>query len=424
MTTFAMGTYHNQHLAAGATQVDAIVTVTASGSGAAVAGTPTAAAEIIILDISGSMKSNRKLQEAKRATAAAIDCIRDGVAFAVIAGDQVVYDVFPGTGQLATASSETRAQAKEQVDALTAGGGTAIGSWLRAANEMFPDDPGVIRHAILLTDGQNQNETAQELAAALDECEGRFQCDCRGVGTDWVVDEVRTIASRLLGTVDMIAKPEEMEGDFRTMMELSMGKATADAVLRLWCPAGSTVGFVKEVNPRLEDLTARRVEVSELVGDYPTGAWGDETRDYHVNLQFPSRALDAEMLAARVSLVVDGDVVSQALVNVTWTDDISRSTKVVNELEGYVAQQESARLTQEGLAALERGDLDLATDKLVRAQSLYEEAGNIAQADRIKELLEVDPTDGTTRVKREVEQEDVMGADLGTGKTERVVPRS
>ena len=33
---------------------------------------------------------------------------------------------------------------------------------------------------------------------------GKFQCDCRGVGVDWQVAEVRRIAQALLGTVDII----------------------------------------------------------------------------------------------------------------------------------------------------------------------------------------------------------------------------
>ncbi len=34
---------------------------------------------------------------------------------------------------------------------------------------------------------------------------GQFQCDCRGVGADWQVAEVRRIATALLGSVDLIA---------------------------------------------------------------------------------------------------------------------------------------------------------------------------------------------------------------------------
>ena len=66
-------------------------------------------------------------------------------------------------------------------------------------------------HAILLTDGANQHETREQLETTLADCEGRFQCDCRGIGTDWDVDELRGIASKLLGTVDIIREPADME---------------------------------------------------------------------------------------------------------------------------------------------------------------------------------------------------------------------
>jgi hypothetical protein len=34
-----------------------------------------------------------------------------------------------------------------------------------------------------------------------------FRCDCRGVGTDWKVEELRTISTALLGTVDIVPEP-------------------------------------------------------------------------------------------------------------------------------------------------------------------------------------------------------------------------
>ena len=112
-------------------------------------------------------------------------------------------------------------------------------------------------HAILLTDGHNQQHRS-EFDAALSSCEGAFQCDCRGVGTDWRVEELRAIADSLLGTVDIIARPSDMIADFETMMIAAMGKAAGDVWLELWTPQGVTVQFVKQVAPALVDLTPRR----------------------------------------------------------------------------------------------------------------------------------------------------------------------
>ena len=174
---------------------------------------------------------------------------------------------------------------------LHAGGGTAIGAWLQRAANMFASAPAGIHHAILMTDGQNQNETPEELAAAIEECTDRFQCDCRGVGDDWEVDELRAVSSALLGSVDIIpdaTDADALTADFVGMMRSAMGKAVADATLRVWTPRNASIEFVKQVLPSIEDLTARRVPVSDLVGDYPTGAWGDETRDFHVGISVPA----------------------------------------------------------------------------------------------------------------------------------------
>src|SRR5262249_9170827 len=243
-----------------------------------------------------------KLRAAKEATAAAIDTIRNGVAFAVIAGSDRVRTIYPTEG-LAIASSETRADAKEAVRKVRALGGTAIGTWLTRARELFETAPAGVRHAILLTDGQNQHETHAELEEALEACAGVFQCDCRGVGTDWEVAELRLIASRLLGTVDIVADPEGLAADFRAMTARAMGRGTADVALRVWTPRGATVAFVKQVAPTIEDLTDRATTVDDLTSDYPTGAWGDESRDYHVSVDVTPRGAGDEMLAARISLV-------------------------------------------------------------------------------------------------------------------------
>ena len=150
---FAVDVCQNEYLAAGGSEVDAIVTVTSAGS-AANGSTATAdAAEIIIVECSGSMNIPRsKIAEARAATAAAVDVIRDGVAFAVIAGTHQAAVIFPDGGGLAVATAQTRKAAKKAVARLRPGGGTAIGEWLRLAHEMFSSHPARLRHAVLLAD--------------------------------------------------------------------------------------------------------------------------------------------------------------------------------------------------------------------------------------------------------------------------------
>jgi len=421
MTTFDVETHYNEYLPTGADEVNAIVTVTASATGAARAdGSGPNAAEIILLDVSGSMGGKTgKLREAKKATMAAIDTLRDGVGFAVVGGHDEAMMLYPTQGAVVPATDTARAEAKAAVAEVTAGGGTAIGTWLLEAARLFPSDPGMIRHTILLTDGRNESETPQQLAAAIDQCEGLFQCDCRGVGTDWEVSELRSIATRLHGTVDLIKRPEDMEADFRAMTLESMGKALAEVCLRIWTPADSKVHFVKEVNPNIDDLTHLRVDVTPQIGDYPTRPWGDEARDYHIQIRFPSRGVGDEMRAARITLQVPPDQeLGKTGIDVTWTEDAQLSTKQVPRLDSYVDQQESAQLADEGFAALKQGDIDTATAQLAKAQEGYEKAGNRAQAEAIGKLLETTP-EGTVRLKPVVDEIDAKNAELGTQRTQR-----
>jgi hypothetical protein len=420
MSRFTADVYQNEFLALGSTQVDAIVTVTALDPSPAEA--PAGAAEIVIVDASGSMIAPAsKLKAAKEATVAAIEVIRDGVAFGVVAGNDKARPVFPLSGRLVAASDDARKRAIAAVANVLPSGGTAIGTWLTLAREMFETTSAALRHATLLTDGQNQHETVEELERVLQACEGRFQCDCRGVGTDWEVAELRRIADALLGTVDIIARPEDMAADFRATTERAMARGTANVALRVWTPQGAEVAFVKQVAPTLVDLTDRATPIDELTADYPTGAWGDEARDYHVSVRVPVRQPGEEMLAARLSLVVDGAVVTQALVRAIWTEDPELSTRINPEVAHYTGQAELADAIQAGLEARRAGDEATATVKLGRAVQLASDGGNDGTMQLLRRVLEIeDLVTGTVRLKRHVDEVDEMSLDTRSTKTVRI----
>jgi hypothetical protein len=422
MTDFAAETYQNEYLATGATRVDALVSVSASGTGDAPHGRETA--ELVMVDVSGSMNFPRtKIKAAIAATCAAVDCIRDGVLFAVVAGTDEARVVYPGDDSLVAASPTTRQDAKNAIRKLKAGGGTAIGTWLRAGRELLADRDGCVVHALLLTDGENQNETPEELAAALAECDGVFQCDCRGVGADWVASELRTIASALLGTVEAIREPEDLTADFTATMERSMARGTANVAIRIWTPVGARVELVQQVNPTIEDLTQRRSDVSDREGDYPTGAWSDEARDYHVTIEVPAREVGEEMLAGRIKLVVDDEVLSEARIRATWTDDAALSTRINRELAHYTGQAQFANAIDEAYAAKQAGDVDLATHLFGTAVSIAHEIGDTARLRDLEKVVDIeDAATGTVVLKANADARDELALAVDSVKTNRLPP--
>ncbi|MGW4644349.1 VWA domain-containing protein [Sphaerisporangium sp. NPDC004334] len=423
MTDFSVRVDQNKYLPAGSQEVHGIITVEASGP--VDRGPVAEAAEVIIVDTSGSMAYG-KITDARKAAQAAIDTLRDGVYFAVISGDHQAEVVFPPNGQLAPATPQSRQAAKDAVAQLRADGGTAMGRWLRRAADLFSahqmSHPGAIRHAILLTDGKNEHEPAPEFDANLAYCAGKFVCDCRGVGTDWVVAEVRRIGSTLLGSVMDVRRPEELEADFRAMTEAAMGKTVADVALRVWTPRAATLNFVKQVSPTLEDLTGRRTEVDALTGDYPTGSWGGETREYHVSVRVPAGNVGQEMRAGLVKLVVPdtGEVLAGGNILAQWSDDPVQSTRINPRVAHYTGQQELASLIQEGLQARNEGDLDTATARLGRARGIAQQAGNEETAKLLDKVIDVDPETGTARLKRVVDKADEIALDTRSVRTVRM----
>ena len=103
MAEFKAEVFQNEFLAEGATDVHAVVSVTCTGAGTAGQTGHGEAAEIIIVDTSGSMDMPpTKIAAARRAAKVALGEIVDGTWFAVVSGHsvaQMVYPSHPGHGE-------------------------------------------------------------------------------------------------------------------------------------------------------------------------------------------------------------------------------------------------------------------------------------------------------------------------------------
>jgi hypothetical protein len=419
---FCVDVYQNEYLPEGAQEVGAVLSVRSAAD--LTQADDVDAAEIIILDCSGSMARRKKITAAREATGAAVDAIGDGVAFAVIAGTHTARVVFPPDGGLAVAGPQSRELARRAVAGLRAGGGTRIGEWLRLAHRLFTSHTAGLRHAILLTDGQN-GETPKRLDEAISLCTEVFSCDCRGVGTKWKVAELRRIAAGLHGTVDIIADPAGLAADFTAMMGSSMSKQVANVAMRVWTPGHADIQFLKQVAPAIDDLTGQRVPVGPQTGDYPTGAWGaGESRDYHLRVQVRPGSAGQEMLAARVSMVTGApssqQVHGQGLVRAIWTPDHVLSAAISPHVAHYTGQAELAQAIQEGLLARREGDEPTATARLGRAVALAAQSGNQDTIRLLAKVVDVvDAATGTVRLRKRVADADEMALDTRSVRTIR-----
>jgi len=419
---FQAEVFQNEFLPAGSGEVHAIMTVSAGEDV-----TPASRERLfgILCDSSGSMDGG-KIVAAKAAMAKLINMLPAECHFFVVTGSDEARLICP----VARATPENKQHALAAIRDIHATGGTRISNWLHTAWQQFRSMPNAMRQALLLTDGQNDVSDEHPLQEALTHCESVFQCDCRGVGTDWKVPQLRAIAGKLLGTTDIIPTPAQIEADFQSILQKALGKSVVDVTLRLWTPQGATIKFCKEVSPEIVDLTRRAREIKPQLREYPTGAWGKgESRDFHFCIEIPPGAIGDEVLAGRASLVYSSQgvetKVAEARILAVWTDDDGKSTKIDRVVAHYTGQTELAQSIQDGLDARAIGDEDKATALLGKAVQIAASSGNEATAKLLRQVVDVvDADKGTVRLKQSVSKEDSMALETRSTKTARIARNS
>jgi uncharacterized protein YegL len=421
-TQFKAEVFQNAYLPQGSKEVNAIMTISVAGTGNdSVTNSANERLFGIICDVSGSMQGY-KIQAAKHALGKLVELLPDDAYFFIVTGSYDARLIVP----LMKATAENKDQAQRLIRSISADGGTVISTWLAAARNQFQRMPNAIRNAVLLTDGQNDRSDEVRLKNALQACEGVFQCDCRGVGTDWKVAQLQQISAKLLGTTDIIPDPALIEADFRSILQTAMGKNVKDVAIRLWTPQGAKVLFCKQVSPEIVDVSDRAQAKSAQIVDYPTGSWGgQESRDYHFCITVNPGQVGDEMLVGRASLVctIAGTEtkVAEARILAIWTEDEAKSTKIDRRVAHYTGQAELAQSIHDGLEARARGDLEVATAKLGKAVQLAHNSGNEATAKLLRTVVEIDDAaTGTVRIKRQVAKEDEMTLETRSTKTTRI----
>ncbi len=420
---FRIETFLNQYLSPNATRADAVFSIGADAQAAAPAGQPRRLVGLIA-DKSGSM-SGDKMDALKHALRVAVDQMDEDVEAFVVAFEGRPTMVLPRTRM----APDGRRAAHHAIQRLEASGGTLMSAALSMARSAFLEVPGALCQAIMLTDGQNDVSDVLRLEAVLKDCAGVFQADCRGVGTDWSPAQLRAIADQLLGTTQLIAKPEGLAEDFRATMAAAMSKSVAGVRLRLWMPKNARLVSIKQAFPTEIDLTTQVVPVDQRAVDVPLGAWGEGTQDYFATFDVTPLAVGEQMLVCRPSVVWrDPGSGDQTLpggnVTVTWTADAGLSARIDAQVAHYTGQGEKARAIQEGLEALDRHDEATATLHLGRALRLAEQSGDAETTRRLREVVEgeapaADGGGGTLRLRSGAGKVAVMDLDVASTRTVR-----
>ena len=422
---FKAEVFQNEFLAEGATDVHAVVSVTAPAPGP-----PGRRVTARPPRSSSSTRRARWTCRRRRSSRRAgprrwpSSEIVDGTWFAVISGHSVAQMVYPIASRHGQDDRRhpARGHAHDRQPAAR-GGATAIGAWIAAATELFaqvetgaaPRDPADRRQ----DRGRAADVRCHEALAA---AQGKFQCDCRGIGSDWVVDELRTIADALLGTVDIIAEPDELEADFEAMIRTSMSRGVRR------CPAAG-VGAAGQRGAVRPPGRARRSRTSRP-RPRRSARWSASSRPARgatraATTTWPCGCrvapLGNERLAARVEVVVNDEVVAKSLVKATWSADANLTTRIDPAVAHYTGQAQLADAIQKGLAAKAAGDERTATVLLGEAAKIAHDSGNEDTTRLLAKVVDVvDAEAGTVRLKSNVERTDEMALDTRSTKTTRI----
>lgn len=297
---------------AGAQDLHAILTVRVDGideaAGAATAGGAARSplAEVLVVDCSVSMNvPEKKIHAARQAAVTALKALPDGTPFAVVKGTHHAVTAYPPSGPMRPASAQTRAEAALAVYAMQAGGGTCVGNWLDLAGKLLAEQSAPIPHVLMLTDGRNEHDDHNPLAAVLDTWQGRFLCDAWGIGKGWDAQVLVDVATRLHGSADAVHDESELPAAYAALVERLLAKPLPELEIRVRPSPGSRLRYLRQMFPH--ELSLPQSGTGDTVA-FTTRAWGNEVRRYQLCLTVDpdGRALDEDLQAAVVEVALPG----------------------------------------------------------------------------------------------------------------------
>ncbi|MEH2391414.1 MAG: VWA domain-containing protein [Nostoc sp.] len=166
----------------------------------------------LILDHSGSM-NGRSLETVKKAANRLVDRLNPGDRLSVVVFDHRAKVLVPSQ------SVEDPEKIKQQINRLSADGGTAIDEGLRLGiEELAKGKKDTVSQAFLLTDGENEHgDNNRCLKFAQLAASYNLTLNTLGFGDNWNQDVLEKIADAGLGTLSYIQKPEQVVDEFNRL---------------------------------------------------------------------------------------------------------------------------------------------------------------------------------------------------------------
>mgnify|MGYP000291775027 CR=1 FL=1 len=322
-----------------------------------------------VLDRSGSMGDERKIEQLREAVKHAVDLLD--------AEDIVSIVAFDDDAQALVSSTPARDKnnLKRQVDKLSAGGGTHMEKGMREGLREVRKNVGAqrVNQLVILTDGQTENEDQCRREGENAGREG-IKIIALGLGSDWNESLLEDVAQRAGGNADLISQPHEIADKFQRVVQEMQGNIVQNALLTLRLAQGVTPRKVWRVAPLISDLGLQPLsdrDVQVLLGELVK----DQGQGLMVEVLLPPRAEGRYRIAqADVSYDVPPAQIfgehARADIVVGYTSNPQLAEQYNPRVMNIAEKVTAFRLQTRALQEAQQGNAAGATQKLRQAATM------------------------------------------------------
>src|SRR5271167_983170 len=375
----------------------------------------------VVIDRSGSMYDERRLEFVVEAVKFLADNLTDDDKISIVAfADKAKVLITP---EAARDKGAVR-RAIDDVDLLEIGGGTQMALGMRAAIDEVKKNlaPNRLNRVLVLTDGQTYEETACiDLA---NQNRDQMSFSAMGVGVEFNEKLLMRISQDSHGKYHFIGDSSEIPGIFDDELQGLRGVSIRNGRIEVTLSQGVQVREAFRASPEIYTLGAPLVDerkISYQIGDLEAGVPGSVL----LTLVLPPRKPGPVRISSNVfSYEIPGVGERTASVDMTveYTLDRTLTSKRNGRVMNLVDQVSIAKLQSKAEEELKAGNIDRATRLLGNAMQGTQRLGNTKATQALAGLL--DQVKKTQTLQTKAAKTTLLNAQAVVRKTQMLDPET
>jgi Ca-activated chloride channel homolog len=342
----------------------------------------------LVIDVSGSMYSEERLENVKKAAEHAIGMMSPDDIVSVVAFATHSQVVCPTTN---VGDRDPIIHAIRNIEDVDVGGGTSMNRGMEKGVDEVRKNmvAGRLNRVIVLTDGQTTGADECKSIARREEASG-MTFSALGVGSSWNEELLKDIAGSQ-GNWYYIDKPDAAQGIFSQEFGQLTATAFDDVVMKFHLMQNIAVKRGRQVQPDFAELPVNIVD--ERTATVDIGVMQKDAPKWVVlDMSLPTRPLgryriaQVELTYSIPALGIPTESSELAPVFVVYTADRTQSVvnpEVAKCIDGLQIEELTSRATQ----LIAQGDQSRATMLLTNAQNIAQKTGDSRKTAVLGEAL-------------------------------------